>query len=52
VCIRGEDIVIVRAAANTWLRLLKIAEEMIAAVGEYGKDKEKGNIIIPVINCK
>jgi len=36
VCIRGEDIVIVRAAANTWLRLLKIAEEMIVAVGEYG----------------
>ncbi|HJH25998.1 MAG TPA: hypothetical protein C5S37_04310 [Methanophagales archaeon] len=36
VCIRGEDIVIVRAAANTWLRLLKIAEEMIATVDEYG----------------
>ena len=39
VCIRGEDIVIVRAAANTWLRLLKIAEEMIVAVAEYGRDK-------------
>jgi len=32
VCIRGEDIVKVRAAANTWLRLLKVAEEMVDVV--------------------
>ncbi len=35
VCISGDDIVKVRAAANTWLRLLKIAEEMIEVVGEH-----------------
>jgi len=32
VCISGEDIVKVRAAANTWLRLLKVAEEMVEVV--------------------
>ncbi len=32
VCISGDDIVKVRAAANTWLRLLKIAEEMMEVV--------------------
>jgi tRNA threonylcarbamoyladenosine modification (KEOPS) complex Pcc1 subunit len=32
VCISGDDIVKVRAAANTWLRLLKIAEEMVEVV--------------------
>jgi len=31
-CIRGEDIVKLRAAANTWLRLSKIAEEMVQVV--------------------
>ncbi|MCW3134061.1 MAG: KEOPS complex subunit Pcc1 [Methanophagales archaeon] len=34
VCINGDDIVKVRAAANTWLRLLKIAEEMVQVVRE------------------
>jgi tRNA threonylcarbamoyladenosine modification (KEOPS) complex Pcc1 subunit len=34
VCISGEDIVKVRAAANTWLRLSKIAEEMVQVVRE------------------
>lgn len=34
VCIRGDDIIRVRAAANTWLRLLKIAEEMVQVVRE------------------
>ncbi len=36
VCIRGDDIIRVRAAANTWLRLLKIAEEMVQVVRECG----------------
>lgn len=36
VCIHGEDIVRLRATVNTWLRLLKIAEEMIVTVGKYG----------------
>jgi len=34
VCISGDDIVKLRAAANTWLRLSKIAEEMVGVVGE------------------
>lgn len=34
VYIRGEDIVRVRAAANSWLRLLKVAEEMVEVVRE------------------
>ncbi len=34
VCICGDDIISVRAAANTWLRLLKIAEEMVQVVRE------------------
>jgi tRNA threonylcarbamoyladenosine modification (KEOPS) complex Pcc1 subunit len=34
VCISGDDIVKVRAAANTWLRLSKIAEEMVQVVRE------------------
>ena len=34
VCISGDDIVKLRAAANTWLRLSKIAEEMVEVVGE------------------
>lgn len=34
VCICGDDIIRVRAAANTWLRLLKIAEEMVHVVRE------------------
>ena len=34
VYIRGEDIVRVRAAANSWLRLLKVAEEMVEVVKE------------------
>ena len=37
VCVSGDDIVRLRAAANTWLRLLKIAEEMIEVVGEHEK---------------
>ncbi len=32
--IRGEDIVRMRAAANSWLRLLKVAKEMREVVGE------------------
>ncbi len=32
--IHGEDIVRVRAAANSWLRLLKVAEEMVEVVKE------------------
>jgi len=35
VCISGDDIVRLRAAANTWLRLLKIAEEMVQVVREF-----------------
>lgn len=35
VCISGDDIVKLRAAANTWLRLSKIAEEMVEVVGEH-----------------
>jgi len=34
VYIRGDDIVRVRAAANSWLRLLKVAEEMVEVVKE------------------
>ena len=34
VYIRGEDIVRVRAAANSWLRLLKVAEDMVEVVKE------------------
>ncbi len=34
VCISGDDIVKMRAAANTWLRLSKIAEEMVQVVRE------------------
>jgi len=34
VYIHGEDIVRVRAAANSWLRLLKVAEEMVEVVRE------------------
>jgi len=34
VYIRGEDIVRVRAAANSWLRLFKVAEEMVEVVRE------------------
>ena len=34
VYIRGEDIVRVRAAANSWLRLLKVAGEMVEVVRE------------------
>jgi len=37
VCISGDDIVRLRAAANTWLRLLKIAEEMMEVVREHEK---------------
>ena len=37
VCVSGDDIVRLRAAANTWLRLLKIAEEMVQVVGEHEK---------------
>ncbi|MFZ2070933.1 MAG: KEOPS complex subunit Pcc1 [Halobacteriota archaeon] len=33
VCISGDDIVSVRAAANSWLRLLKVAKEMVEVVG-------------------
>ncbi len=32
VCVCGDDIVGPRAAANTWLRLLKIAGEMVQVV--------------------
>ena len=34
VYIRGDDIVRVRAAANSWLRLLKVAKEMVEVVRE------------------
>ena len=37
VCVSGDDVVRLRAAANTWLRLLKIAAEMIEVVGEHEK---------------
>jgi tRNA threonylcarbamoyladenosine modification (KEOPS) complex Pcc1 subunit len=39
VYMRGEDIIRLRAVANTWLRLLKIAEEMIEVVGEHEKSQ-------------
>lgn len=35
VCISGDDIVKLRAAANTWLRLSKIAEEMVEVVRKH-----------------
>jgi tRNA threonylcarbamoyladenosine modification (KEOPS) complex Pcc1 subunit len=34
VCIRGDDPVKLRAAANTWLRLSKIAVEMVEVINE------------------
>ena len=34
VCISGGDIARVRAAANSWLRLLKIAKEMVEVTGQ------------------
>lgn len=34
VYMRGEDIIRLRAVANTWLRLLKIADEMVHVVKE------------------
>lgn len=36
VTIRGEDITRVRAATNTWLRLLKIAKEMVEVCDSHG----------------
>ncbi|MEA2075503.1 MAG: KEOPS complex subunit Pcc1 [Euryarchaeota archaeon] len=36
VYMRGEDIIKLRAVANTWLRLLKIADEMVHVVKECG----------------
>ena len=38
VCITGDDIVRQRATVNTWLRLLKIAEEMVLVVTECNSD--------------
>ena len=38
VCISGEDIVRQRATVNTWLRLLKIADEMVLVVTECNSD--------------
>ena len=36
VSMHGEDTVRLRAVANTWLRLLKIAHEMVQVVNECG----------------
>jgi len=34
VYMRGDDIIRLRAVANTWLRLLKVADEMVQVVKE------------------
>jgi len=35
----GEDIIKLRAVANTWLRLLKVADEMVHVVREHEKSQ-------------
>ena len=36
VSMHGEDTIRLRAVANTWLRLLKVAHEMVQVVNECG----------------
>jgi KEOPS complex subunit Pcc1 len=35
ICINANDVVGLRAATNTWLRLIKIAEEMVHVIREH-----------------